>query len=152
MPIDLYGSLKKSSQWAFGSPLLNSILSSSIFVAGVIALIMVLLITVMYPAKKGTPFSIVAKMFVYMFFGTLLVIFLHDSVLKFMLEEERAAVESESFMKNTTIEDRDPVYGSLYTPIKPGTQSKPEAPPAVPAEDNTLPVIKPPRTGGNPYA
>jgi hypothetical protein len=128
MPIDLYGSLKKTSQWAFGSPLLNNILSSNLFVALVISVIMILLIMIMYPAKSGTPFSIIAKMFIYMFFGTALIIFLHDSVLKYMIQEEGDADSDVNIMRNTTSEGRvaDPAYASLYTPINPVPQPIPQ--------------------------
>ena len=133
MPIDLYDSLKGASQWAFGSPILNSILGSSIFVAIAIALLMILLIMFMYPAKAGTPFSVVIKIFIYMFFGTLLIVFLHDNVLKYITEEELSAKESGYFMQNTTINGRsaDPSFSSMYKVVSPN------APPIQP--NNTMP-------------
>jgi len=125
MPIDLCSSIKKTSQWAFGSPVLNGILSSSVFVAIVISLLMIILIMVMYPAKSGTPFSILMKMFIYMVFGTLLIVFLHDSVLKFTIVEELEGKEADAFMQNATLYGRqqDPSYGSLYREIIPSNQS-----------------------------
>lgn len=124
MPIDLFSSLKGASQWAFGSTLLNGVLGSSIFVAVIIALLMILLVMFMYPAKSGTPFSIVAKMFIYMFFGSLLVIFLHDGVIKFMMEEDFAAKDSDAFMQNSTMQGRmaDPAYADLYKTVSPQVQ------------------------------
>lgn len=121
MPIDLYTSLKKTSQWAFGSPILNSVLGSSVFMSIAIALLMIVLIMVMYPAKSGTGFSVIFKMFVYMTFGSLLLVFLHDCVLKYMIEEERHAIDAEDLMRNTTDEgkENDPVYGS-YSKVSPG--------------------------------
>jgi len=121
MPIDLYSSIKKASQWAFGSPLLNGVLGSSLFVAPVIALLMVLIVMVMYPAKTGTPFSIVIKMFIYMLFGSLLIIFLHDGVIKYMMEEEYSSKDSDELMRNLTIQGRtaDPSYERNYNLIKP---------------------------------
>lgn len=121
MPIDLYSSLKGASQWAFGSPLLNNVLGSSVFVASIIALLMVLLIMFMYPAKSGTPFSVIAKLFVYMFFGTMLIVFLHDGVIKYMMEEEFAEKDSEQFMQNATMHGRiaDPSYSNMYKTVSP---------------------------------
>lgn len=121
MPVDIIGCMKDMSSRAFGSPILNSILGSSIFVAILIAFVMIILIMVMYPAKKGTPFTVIAKMFLYMMFTSLLVVFLHDGVLKFMAEEERELQLSESFMRNITEEgrSRDPVYGNAYRTINP---------------------------------
>jgi hypothetical protein len=176
MPIDLYSTIKKTSQWAFGSPVLNAILGSSVFVALTVALIMVVIIMVMYPAKSGTPFSIVVKMFIYMAASTLLIIFLHDGVLKYMMEEEQESESSESFMRNTTMEGRlsDPSYGSTYQMVNPGSSSSAAvggapamaptahtAPMPVPLQTpyaepvnigGTLPAIYAPKTGGNLFA
>lgn len=130
MPIDLYSSLKGASQWAFGSQLLNNILGSSIFVAIIVSLLMILLIMFMYPAKSGTSFVVVAKMFIYMCFGSLLIIFLHDGVLKYMMEEQFTTRDSEHFMQNTTMQGRisDPSYSDLYKPISPQPQQMQQSP------------------------
>ncbi len=167
MPIDLHSSLKGASQWAFGSPLLNNALGSSICVALIIALLMILLIMFMYPAKPGTPFSVLAKLFVYMLFGTMMIVFLHDGVIKYMIEEEYVTKDNEYFMQNTTIEGRkaDPSYSSIYKPISPLSQVAPPIiqPPASPAPPlpNTatdvvtgggyLTSMKPNRSMRNPY-
>jgi hypothetical protein len=138
MPIDLYNSLKNTSQWAFGSPLLNSILGSSLFVAIFIALFMVLLIMIMYPAKSGTSLSVVFKMFIYMFMGTLLVVFLHDGVIKYMIREEIENKQYEEVVNNATKfgGDADPVYGSSYKIIQPGENER-LAVPLSPSPANT---------------
>ncbi len=115
MPIDLLSSIRKTSHWAFGTPILNSILGSSIFVAVSIALIMVLLIMFMYPAKSGTPFSIVCKMFIYMFFMTLMVVFLHDGVIKYMFEEELTDKANDDIMQGTTLMNKNIVYNNTPT-------------------------------------
>jgi len=147
MPVDLCGCMRDMSNRAFGSPILNSILGSSIFLAILIAFIMIILIMVMYPAKKGTPFTVIAKMFLYMTFSSLLVIFLHDGVIKFMAEEERELQLSEAFMRNITEEgrSRDPVYGNVYRPINPvppqlPPQPQPVQPSPPPPQPETQPV------------
>jgi hypothetical protein len=119
MPLVLNDSVRDLSRWAFGSPVLNSILGSSIFVALIISFIMVLLIMIMYPAKAGTPFSVIAKMFVYMLFSSMLVIFLHDSILKHMYEEEEHEDREDSIILGSTTPDV--VYGATYRPINPNS-------------------------------
>lgn len=121
MPIDLLSSIRKTSHWAFGSPILNSILGSSIFVALAIAIIMILIIMFMYPAKSGTPFSIVGKMFIYMFFITLMVIFLHDGVIKYMFEDELSDKAGDDIMQGTTMLNKNVVYNNTPT-INPNIQ------------------------------
>jgi hypothetical protein len=140
MPIDLYSSIKKASQWAFGSQLLNSILGSSLFVAVVIALLMILLVMIMYPAKSGTSFSVVIKMFVYMFFGSLLTIFLHDGVLKYMMEEELSTKDSDDFMRNITLVGRksDPAYSDMYNLVQPNQSSQQSQLPVKTSQNNQL--------------
>jgi hypothetical protein len=102
MPIDLYSSVKKTSKWAFDSPFLNNVLGSTLFVSIIIALIMILIIMIMYPAKSGTSFSVVLKMFFYMFIGSLVVLFLHDGIIKHMIEEEYQSDSSDVLMRGTT--------------------------------------------------
>ncbi len=121
MPIDLYSSIKKTSQWAFGSTILNNILGSSIFVSLIIALIMVLLIMIMYPAKSGTPFSVIAKMFIYMLFSSMLVIFLHDGVIKYMFEEELQEQKDDAIITGGT--SGDLVYGAAHTLVNPNSHN-----------------------------
>jgi hypothetical protein len=121
MPVDLCGSINKTSRWAFASPILNSILGSSLFVAIIIAFLMVLIIMVMYPAKTGTSFGIVVKMFIYMLFSSMLVVFLHDCVVKSQINEQHDEDSATDFMRNATMEGRqnDPSYASTYKPINP---------------------------------
>ena len=78
MPVDIYSSLKKVSQWAFGNSILNKLLHNGILVSIVIAFMMIIIVMIFYPAKKGTPFSIIIKMSIYMFASITLIIFLHD--------------------------------------------------------------------------
>jgi hypothetical protein len=105
---------------------------------------MVILIMVMYPAKKGTPFSIVAKLFIYMMFSSLLVVFLHDGVIKYMYDEERESQLSESFMQNVTFDgrNRDAVYGQSYQTISPSPAPIPAPTPATASPPPAQVVVK----------
>ena len=124
MPIDLLSSIKKTSQWTFSSPTLNNILGSSFFVSIVIALLMVLLIMIMYPAKKHTPVSVLLKMFIYMFFGTMLIVFLHDGVIKTMYDEEQQNSEADDLMSGVNITNADAVYNTNPIPTIQRNQSQ----------------------------
>ncbi len=52
MPVDLASSINKTSQWAFSSDLLNNILGSSLILGFVISIILVIIVMLIYPAKK----------------------------------------------------------------------------------------------------
>lgn len=112
MPIDLLSSIKKTSQWTFSSPTINYILGSSLFIAIIIALVMVLLIMIMYPARKNTQLSVLCKMFIYMFFSSLLIVFLHDGVIKTMYDEELQSSEENNMMSGIDVVNADAVYNS----------------------------------------
>lgn len=118
MPIDLCSSVNKISNYAFGSGFLNTLFGSALSIAFVIALIMILLIMIMYPAKSGTSLLIIVKLFIYMFMFGLLVVFLHDGVLKYTLQEKTEDDSNVSIMKGTTLGGRDAVYGN-YNSINP---------------------------------
>lgn len=120
MSIDLYESIDGMSKWAFGNNFLNKILGSSLAIAIVISFIMVLLIMFIYPAKQGTSFVVVLKLFVYMFFSSLLVIFLHDGILKYTIKEDVVEGGNNSFTSRIIGgSDSDPTY-AMYN-IKPVT-------------------------------
>lgn len=150
MPIDLLSSIRKTSHWAFGSPILNNILGSSIFVALTIAIIMILIIMFMYPAKSGTPFSIVGKMFIYMFFITLMVIFLHDGVIKYMFEEELGEKASDDIMQGVTLSSKNVVYNNT-PPVNPTLTQLPapiQPQPAQPIQTQPVPIVSYVEGGG----
>ena len=79
--IDFNSSTKKATNWVFTNSTLNSLLGNSLSLGITISLLMVLLVMVMYPAKAGTSFSIMVKLFIYMFLGSTIFIFLHDGIM-----------------------------------------------------------------------
>jgi hypothetical protein len=117
MPIDLLSTIKKTSQFAFSSPLLNNLLGSSLFCSLFITIIIMLLIMFIYPAKEGTPMSILCKLFIYSFCGTLIIVFLHDGIIKHMFDEKEQKKLDIDIMQGTNINNRDIVYSSkIITP------------------------------------
>ena len=89
MPIDLCSSMDRTSKWAFESPLLNSLLGNKLAVSILISFIMIILVMLIYPAKKGTGITLLCKMFIYMALFSGLIIFMHDGVMMSRLEEEQ---------------------------------------------------------------
>lgn len=136
MTIDLGNSIRKTSNVVFSSNFLNNILGNSIFVAVIITVIFMLLVMVMYPAKRGTSGLVLIKMLIYMFFGSLLVVFLHDGVIKHTIEEANGDRESTDFMRGTTMEGKDIVYGQTR-PVQPSAVQ----PSAV--QSNTVQSVEP---------
>lgn len=119
MPIDLNSSIGYISQIAFGSPFLNGILSNTLFVAVLIALITCLLIMFLYPAKKDTSISVVGKIFIWSILSSAFVVFLHDSVRRISYDEMRNNSSNNELINGTTLYNRDSIYGGSGIEINP---------------------------------
>lgn len=87
MPIDFL-STTNSLQSAVESSWANTIFGGTVSTAVMISLLFVLLIMVMYPAKSGTSFWIVIKMWLYSLVAVGVLLFLHDGVLQAKLRKE----------------------------------------------------------------
>ena len=88
MSIDLRDSAARAGSYVSSSPLLNGIFSNKIVVSLMIAAIMILIVMIVYPAKKGTGVGLLIKMFVYMATFTGIVMFLHDGILESNFKEQ----------------------------------------------------------------
>jgi hypothetical protein len=111
MPVDLGSTIKKTSRFIFSSNLLNNILGSSLFLSILISIFMLLVVMINYPAKSGTPISVLCKLFIYMFFGSLAFIFLHDGIIKNFFEEEEMERQENDVLQGTNSLNQDIVYG-----------------------------------------
>ena len=119
MSIDLANSIKSSSNWAFKSIIPTGVLSSSITVAVLVSVVMVTLIALFYPAKRGTSFFILVKLFVYMFISSMVIVFLHDSVVKSIRDDEQENKNMTDMMNGLTTGGRSAVYRGGNTLVTP---------------------------------
>lgn len=87
MPIDFL-STTNSLQSAVESSWANTIFGGTVSTAVMISILFVLLIMVMYPAKSGTSFWIVIKMWLYSLVAVGVLLFLHDGVIQAKLKKE----------------------------------------------------------------
>jgi hypothetical protein len=143
MPIDLYSSVNKVSHFAFGSTLLNSLFSNTVVTALIITFIMVLAVMILYPARSGTPIMEVVKMFIYMFIFNLIVIFVHDGVIKYVIKEQYQDKDSNELMQGTNISGRNPVYGQNYVSVDPSAYNNLQYTPPQPAPPISQPAPQP---------
>lgn len=102
MTIELLACTRQVNKYASDSIGLNKLLSHTGILALMISLLMVLIIMVFYPAKPGTSFYILVKIFVYMFTGTLLLVFLHDGILKDQYENTAHDLDLNDMVTNVT--------------------------------------------------
>jgi len=99
MPIELSESLKNTCGVTFTSRGMNGIFCSKFYTTLILTIMILILITVIYPCKKGTPFWIVGKLGLYIFVATLAIIFLHDGVLYSSYKKEVAGGEGDEFVE-----------------------------------------------------
>lgn len=102
MTIELLACTRQVNKYASDSIGLNKLLSHTGILALMISLLMVLIIMVFYPAKPGTSFYILVKIFLYMFTGTLLLVFLHDGILKDQYENTAHDLDLNDMVTNVT--------------------------------------------------
>ena len=121
MPIDFNSSINKVSSFTFGSPLLNNMLNSPFAVSFAIAVMSILLIMFLYPAKSGTPIMTLVRLFVYTLLSTTLFVFLHDGVRASSDKEANLNKKDEALMRGITSKDKE-----LYNLIGQKTIDSPE--------------------------
>ena len=121
MPIDFNSSINKVSSFTFGSPLLNNMLNSPFAVSFAIAVMSILLIMFLYPAKSGTPIMTLVRLFVYTLLSTTLFVFLHDGVRASSDKEANMNKKDEALMRGITSKDKE-----LYNLIGQKTIDSPE--------------------------
>lgn len=119
MPIDFYSSLKKTSRWAFGSKLLNNIFGSSLYTSILITLVVMLVIMFVYPSKSGTKAGVLFKLFIYIFMGSLVILFIHDGVLNYMMSEKQEERNQSDVMRLATKEGRENFFEENNMAVKP---------------------------------
>jgi hypothetical protein len=117
MPIDLCNSIKGVGGYASSSSTLSGVFGSTIFTACLVTFVMILIVLVMYPAKRGTSFFVVGKMFVYMFMGNLLMLFLHGGVIKTSALAEYDRRVTSDFA--TSLSEPNLTHGNDYRQVVP---------------------------------
>jgi hypothetical protein len=78
---------------------MNGLFCSKFYTTLILTIMILILITVIYPCKKGTPFWIVGKLGLYIFAATLAILFLHDGVVYSSYKKEVAGGEGDEFVE-----------------------------------------------------
>lgn len=112
MPIDFL-STTNSLQSAVESSWANTVFGGTVSTAIMISILFVLLIMVMYPAKSGTSFWVVVKMWLYALVSVGVLLFLHDGVLRAKIKKEHTDGLNDISVQlsKSTYGSADPAYG-----------------------------------------
>lgn len=98
MPFELANSLKNTCSWSFSSRGMNNLFCNKFYTSAILTIMIIILIMLIYPCKKGTPFWITFKLGFYILFFTLGIVFIHDSVMQNSFEKEIRGGETEAFI------------------------------------------------------
>jgi hypothetical protein len=118
MPIELSESLKNTCGVTFASRGMNGLFCSKFYTTLILTIMILILITVIYPCKKGTPFWIVGKLGFYIFAATLAILFLHDGVVYSSYKKEVAGGEGDEFVEALNGSD-NVAFGGDNLPVNP---------------------------------
>ena len=99
MSIVVSDCLRQISNWAFGNKAINDFLSSPLYLAVVITIIICLILVLCYPAEEGAKTCKLIRVFVYTFMTILVCVYLHDSVYKYKLQDTDQAKQQNQLME-----------------------------------------------------
>ena len=99
MPLELSNALKDTCGWSFSSRGMNNLFCNKFYTSVILTIIIIVLIMVIYPCKKGTPVYITFKLGFYILLATLGIMFIHDSVVHRMYERERMGGQTNAFIE-----------------------------------------------------
>lgn len=125
MPIDLNDSLNNISARAFGSPVISGALGNVLSCAAILSIIAIVLIMFIYPAKSGTSFVVVVKIFIYMFAASAALIFIHDGIRSKRSAYQNTASDQYDLVTQSNPADRDVIYSQDSHEVRPEMPNRP---------------------------
>jgi hypothetical protein len=102
---------------SFASRGISKLFCNKFYTAGILTAMIIILIMVIYPCKKGTPVFIVFKLAFYILIFTYMVIFVHDGVLHQITEKENDDAETSKFIGG--LGETNVVYGGDNIEVNP---------------------------------
>ena len=118
MPFELSKYLKNTYGLTFASRGLNVIFCNKFYTTIILTIIILMIITIMYPCKKGTPFWVVCKVGLYIFIATITILFIHDSVTHSTNALALSGADDDEFVKGLNGDD-NVAFGGDNMHIKP---------------------------------
>ena len=113
---------------------LNVIFSSILNTSIILCIIVLLIITFIYPCKKGTSSLLLLKLFIYIFISVVFILSIHSSIIKNNYQEKSNNTKLNSFMNN--IDSNQTVYGGDM--IKPSINLQTEQNFEISTEENVV--------------
>jgi hypothetical protein len=118
MPVVLSETLKKTRGLTMSSRGMTSLFSSKFYTTLIITIIVLILITIIYPCRSGTPIWIVGKLGFYIFITTLAILFMHDGVLYDTYQKKSVIGTDDEFIESLGGES-NVAFGGDNLPVNP---------------------------------
>jgi glucan phosphoethanolaminetransferase (alkaline phosphatase superfamily) len=99
MPFELSNTFNNTFGMSLSSPGMNRLLCSKFYTSIILTFIIIILIMIIYPCKKGTPIFVTFKLGFYIMICTLSVIFLHDTILRSSFDHNLNNKENNAFVE-----------------------------------------------------
>lgn len=117
MPFELSNVVKNTFQLSLNSQGLNVLFCNKFYTTAILTFVIIVLIMMIYPCKKGTSLTVIGKLTLYIFLSVLMIIFVHDGVLYKDSVEKLGDDKTSDFINNITKEDV--VYGGDSVVVSP---------------------------------
>ena len=98
MPFELSSALKSTCGWSFSSRGMNNLFCNKFYTSAILTIIIMVLVMLIYPCKKGTPAWITFKLGFYILIFTMGIMFVHDGVMYYHHEKDREKQESDDMI------------------------------------------------------
>lgn len=115
--IELSALSENTCGWSFASKGMNNLFCNKFYTAGMLTAMIIILIMVLYPGKKGTPVFVVFKLAFYILICSYLVIFVRDGILNKKTTLETEGGKTDAFIN--ALGGDDPVYGDNSITVTP---------------------------------
>ena len=150
MTIELLACTRQVNKYASDSIGLNKLLSSTGIFALILSGVMILIVMIFYPAKSGTGIYVLVKIFMYMCVSSIILVFLHDGILKDQFINASKEADLSEMVANVTDKgsnSRIAFGGAGHKPVS-GSVSKVESP----VSSKSSPVSNPPSSKASPIS
>jgi hypothetical protein len=100
MPIELSNTINDTCGWSFSSKGMKNIFCNKFYTSAVLTLIVLVLIMIIYPCKRGTPVWVLFKLGFYILMFSFGIFVIHDSLMKNYHMDEKIGGESSDFIES----------------------------------------------------
>lgn len=120
MPVDLQNLIRISGNHAYSNKVISDLCSKPIHSAAFMTIVIIVLIMIICPCKKGTSLLIFCRLGFYIFLTSFVIMFMHDGITSANYQKKYESKQSENLIQSFS-GGNDIVYGGDNIQIEPMT-------------------------------